>query len=123
MMIRFKYNQELEMLEVTYSGQITLQELIDFGEQVYKDSSLPRNLKILTDVTKANYEISPDELSELKRNLEKHISTFDSVKAAYVHSKPKETAYAYIISEENTIPNYERNVFSSVQAARSWLLR
>ena len=122
MMIRFKYNQELEMLEVTYSGNITLQELIGFGEQVYSDSSLPRNLKILTDVTNANYEISPDEFSELKRNLERHISAFDSVKAAYVHSKPKETAYSYIISQENSIPNYKRGVFSTIPAARNWLL-
>lgn len=121
-MITFEYNSKPGILEVIYSGEINLEELNNYGEQLYKDKSLPRRLKILTDVSNGCYIISPSEFPELKRNLEIHLSAYEHIKAAFVHSKPKETAYSLIISQENSIPNYERKVFSTMSAARRWLL-
>lgn len=121
-MITFKYDQEQGILEVKYSGQITIEELNNYGEQIYKDKSLPRRLKILTDVSDGYYNINPSEFPELNKNLEIHLSVYEHIKAAFVHSKPRETAYALIISQENSIANYERKVFSTMSAARRWLL-
>ena len=121
-MITFKHNREQGILEVKYSGQINMEELINYGEQIFENKSLPRRLKILTDVSDGYYNINPSEFPELKEKLEIHLSVYEHIKAAFVHSKPRETAYALIISEENSIPNYERRVFSTMSAARRWLM-
>lgn len=72
-MISYQFNNNLQILEVEYSGEVDLNQLIEYGEKIKNDGSLPRNLLILTDATKANYrfEISDTSiiLDTLKSNL------------------------------------------------------
>ena len=53
-MIEYEFNKKLNILEVIYEGEITLKDLLNYGNTLYEDSSLPRDLRVLTDVTKGN---------------------------------------------------------------------
>lgn len=121
-MITFHFNKTLDILEVTYSGKIEFSDLIEFGNKMYSNKTLPRKLKILTDVTKAEYILKHSEFKDLVSALRKHISVYKSVHAAYIQNKPKETAYSMILELEANIPNYHHAVFSAPEAAIDWLL-
>ncbi len=43
-MIEYKFNEELQILEVFYEGNINFNDLIDYGNSVFSDKSLPRDL-------------------------------------------------------------------------------
>lgn len=121
-MITSEFNKESGILEVHYSGNISVSDLIEFGNTVYADQNLPRKLLILTDVKKANYLFRVEDFEEIINNLKKHLSVFDYIKVALVQSKPKETAFSMLLSEKNPLNNYIRKVFSTRDAAISWLL-
>lgn len=121
-MITSNYNTELQLLEVSYSGSISMKDLVEFGNQIYGNKKLPRKLCILTDVSRAQYKISTAELSELMSHIEQHLLAFEYIKAAFVQSKPRETDYSMLLSSENTIQNYFRAIFSTREAALEWLM-
>ncbi|MFO7830044.1 MAG: hypothetical protein R6V23_15575 [Bacteroidales bacterium] len=121
-MITYQFNEELQILEVTYLGAIKFNDLIEFGNNVYKDETLPRKLKILTDATNARYNIKHSDLKILINSLKEHVSVYESVKAAFIQDQPKETAFSLIVEMNAKIPNYYHAVFSTREAAFSWLL-
>jgi hypothetical protein len=121
-MINYQFNKELQILEVSYEGDIGLDEIIEFGDLVYTDPGLPRDLKILTDATTARYTLTHSELKDLINLLAVHVKAYHSIKAAYIQTQPRETAYSYIVEMEAKLPNYYHAVFSTRQAAINWLL-
>ncbi|NJO89716.1 MAG: hypothetical protein HC831_12780 [Chloroflexia bacterium] len=120
-MIKYEFDSKSGILEIFYTGKIQLTDLIEFGNSIYTDNKLPRKLLMLTDVTNAEYEIEVEEFTELIEHLKKHVSAFEYIKAAFIQSKPKETAYSMILSNKNPIHNYYRAVFSTRAAAMEWL--
>jgi hypothetical protein len=121
-MISYQYNHSKGFLEVFYTGVIVLEDLLEFGENIYSDASLPRNLYMITDATQAKYKITVSEFSTMFKSLKKHISAYELIKVAFIQSKPRETAISTLLSAQNPIPNYYHKVFSTWQAAENWLL-
>lgn len=120
-MIEYKFNQKIQVLEVSYKGEITLSDLITYGENIKNDKSLPRDIKILTDATSANYQISPTDVEEMLKLLKEQVKPYKSVKSAVFHNKPHETAISYLVDNGKSIPNYKHKAFSSREAALYWL--
>ena len=121
-MISYEFNTELDILEVWYKGDISLVDVLEYGEMIRKDYSLPRDLKILTDATGANYTLSREEISELHTVMKEQIKPYDRVKTAVIQNKPRETALSMLVDIEGPISCYQHQVFSSRKAAIKWLL-
>jgi len=121
-MIKYNFNEELNVLEVFYTDDIYLQDLIEYGEMLQHSETLPRDLKILTDATNANYKLIPAEVKILTEAMKNQIRSYNSVKTAYFHQKPYETAMSYIVKNESFKNDYQHNVFSTREAALHWLL-
>lgn len=121
-MITYYYNEKTDILEVKYQGRVDVTELIDYGDQISMDQNLPGKLKVLTDVSEAEYAVDQEELPQLLEALKRHVSRFDYIKAAFIQSKPYETAVSYLLEDENRLNNYFHKVFSKRDAAVRWLL-
>jgi hypothetical protein len=121
-MIEYKFNEELQILEVLYEGPIRISDLMKYGNSVFTDESLPRDLRILTDAKKASYILLPEEIPQVVRMTLKHIKPYNKVKAAFIQSKPIETALSLLLELEIKSGKYKHSVFSSRQAALHWLL-
>ncbi len=121
-MIEYKFNEELQILEVFYEGTITFNDLIDYGNSVFSDKSLPRDLRILTDATMACYKLVPDEIPQVVKLTLEHIKPYNKVKAAFIQSKPIETALSQLLESEFTSGKYEHAVFSARKSALDWLM-
>ncbi len=121
-MIRSHFNRDLGILEVNYSGKLNFTELKKFGDQLILNDNLPRELRILTDVREGEYDFSENELPGVMDALRNQTRFFRYVKAAFVQTKPRETAISLIVEQRNSIPNYHHRVFSTPEAAKKWLM-
>lgn len=121
-MITRKFNKELGILEVCYTGKLSYKELKNFGDSLTIDKSIPRELKILTDVREGEYSFTEKEVPKVIIALNEQIKAFKYIKAAFIQTKPRETAISLITEEKNTIPNYFHRVFSTHDAALGWLM-
>ncbi len=113
---------KLDILEVRYLGKLGCKELTEFGESLSRNKMIPRELKILTDVREGEYDFSERELPVVLDALKIQLKAFTFIKAAFVQTRPKETAMSMITEQRNTIPNYYHKVFSTPDAAMKWLL-
>ena len=121
-MIARTFNEQLNILEVIYNGQISYDELIEFGESFAKNKHLPRNLKMITDARKAEYTFSADKVSEIATHIEIHLKDYVHVKAAFVQTKPNETALSMVLENENKTNKYIHKVFCTRESALEWLM-
>lgn len=121
-MITFHFNSEINILEVSYQGKISMEELFEYGRKIRNNKTYPRDLKIFTDATKADYAIKEKDIHTLLRSIEKDVNDYYKVKSAMLHSSPKETAISMILEFEEKIPKYSHRIFSTREAALQWLI-
>jgi len=121
-MIRHLFNNELQILEVTYQGQINAEDILKFSSFISTNKELPRKLKILTDATDAHYNFSHSTADELISYLKQNLKNYHSIMDAFIHSKPKETAYSQLLEIEKNYDNYAHKVFATKEAALHWLM-
>jgi hypothetical protein len=121
-MINIKFNKELKILEIEFTGDISLEDLIDYGEKIRLNNELPRELKILTDARESAFKINPNDLKVVVLELKKQIKPYKSVRSAVIQTKPVETALSMLINREGHIEGYEHQVFATRHAALNWLL-
>ena len=122
-MVTYYFNESLQILEVIYEGNISFEDIINHGKYLSENNSFPKKLKILTDARNANYNISPTSIPEIQKALKQNLTKFELVMEAFLHSKPKETAYSILLDEEEEQKhnNYSRKVFNAREAALDWL--
>lgn len=122
-MIDYSFNKKLGILEVTYKGIITVDELFDYGQMLYEDDSLPRDLKVLTDVTKGEYNILPEDITAILEKLRKHVSKYENMRVAFVHTNPKSLALSYLFERRLDTGKYQHRIFSTREGALNWLFK
>ena len=122
-MIRYEYNRPLGILEVTYEGKINVEQLADYGIRISNDETIPRELKLITDASKAEYEISVNDMPKVLEALVNHVKNFVYIKAAFIQTKPKETALSLIFEKAYDLSNYHHKIFATKDAAIEWLLQ
>ncbi len=122
-MISSHYNTDLGILEVRYTGRLGYTELKNFHDRLTHDQDIPRELRILTDARDGEYEITEKDVALVLEDIHLQMKSFTYIKAAYIHTKPRETAISLITGEKNTVPNYFHKVFSTQEAALNWLIQ
>ena len=120
-MIKHWFNKDMQTLEVTYLGIIRAEEILDFSSFISNNKNFPRKLKILTDAREASYGFGINTVNLLVDPLVRNLKNYHSVMDAFIHSKPKETAYSQLLEIDNRHSNYVHKVFSTKKAALSWL--
>jgi hypothetical protein len=107
----------------TYSSNVTtLEHMLQGIDGIISNKELPRELKILEDGRGAQVTFPPKDLSILVDKLELALVHYHSICQAVVHDDPKNTALAVLINNHMKNEKYVLEVFSTVEAARHWLL-
>ena len=110
-MIKHTYNKDIQVLEVIYEGHINSDEIISHTKYIATNKELPRNLKIITDARNAIYDFDDDTVSQLKSFLKVSTKNYITIKDAFLHKKPRETAYSLLMESETGFDNYFHKVF------------
>ena len=120
-MVLVDFNPDTGILKTTIKGVVTLKEIIDYIIATKENSSYPRDLKILTDASNADMNISPNELHLIVEENMKSLEVYDSIVDAIVLSAPKETALSILYQEIAKNRKYRFQIFSTREAALKWL--
>jgi hypothetical protein len=120
-MIEVSFNQETGILSANYIGDVSLKQIRDYIIATKENKSYPRDLKILSYGTEANFNVLPNELGLIVEENNKSLEVYDSIIDAIVLSGPKETALSMLYQELAKNRKYRFQIFSSREAAEKWL--
>lgn len=122
-MITFDYNKADNILYVQYSGNISIQMLLEYIDSVGSDKTLPRILKILEDRRNGIFNFSIFENIKISKYAIQFAKKYKKVYLAALNDKPKETAYTidYQRLLSKLTSTQTTKTFSTFEAAQSWL--
>jgi len=120
-MITVKFNEATGILDSKYTGEVTLDEIVDYIVSTKENISYPRFLKILTDATQAEMNFPGDALSTIVDENNKSLERYDTIVDAIVIDSPRETALSLLYKELSRSLKYRFKVFSTREAATEWL--
>ena len=109
------------ILHVSIEGPATIYDLYDFLDEIGSLQSLPDELKVLYDLSKASLDLRLDEINILSKKAEEKTLQCKSVKTAFYVEDPKITAYTMLFSWLPENPKIKREQFSTKEAALKWL--
>ncbi|MCB0281555.1 MAG: STAS/SEC14 domain-containing protein [Calditrichae bacterium] len=120
-MYSYSYDKETCLLKVDFFNTMTLDDFKNYLDEFRTLSFLPKSLKILYDLSDCELSLKPPEVKVISEISEQLNADFDRIYSAYIVNKPLETALTIIFSNAVKNPNFRRRVFSTEEAARSWL--
>ncbi len=122
-MITNSYNPDKQRLEVQYEGNVNVEEIINFIiHDVGEDHKLPRDLKILSDATRAKFNFTAGHIEKITETMQQIIPQFRCVCDAFIIDTALETGLTMIYGQSmKQVKNHYLEVFSTKSAAVTWL--
>ena len=120
-MVITTFNDQKGILDSNFTGDITLQEVVDYIVATRKNKSYPRKLKILTDATNSNMNFNASDLCTIVSENNKSLENYQYIIDAIIIESPKETALSMLYQEIAKNKKYMFSVFSTREAALEWL--
>lgn len=122
-MIKYNFNNNSGILEVTFHGKVDAQEIIDYIIYNTNNKDYPRELRIITDAYNAVFDLNSKDLHLIKKYIYKNVIPYVFIADAFVVNKQTETALSIYYKEITQIPKYFFEVFSTFEAAKNWLMK
>lgn len=120
-MILTNFNHHKGIIETNFEGDVTIKEIVDYIIATKENESYPRFLKILTNATEANMDLSIDDLSIIVEENYKSLKKYDTIIDAIIIEKPKETALTMLYQRLAKNDKYRFKIFYTKEAAIRWL--
>ena len=120
-MVISEYNPKIGILESKFKDVVRLQEVIDYIRATKENKTYPRVLKIITDSKDATFEFSAQDLGTIVKENNKSLDQYDQIIDAIIINNPKATAITMLYQELSKNEKYMVRIFSSSNAALSWL--
>lgn len=120
-MISLEFNNETDILMVKMIEDITIDEILDYINEVKKNKSYPRNLKSLIDGSNASTKFKIRNLSKIVKINNEALKNYESFIDAIILRTPKETALAMFFGLLSKNKRHKFKVFSTEKSALNWL--
>ena len=120
MPIEYHYDSEKNILYETGTGDIPLQEFLEYRE-ILKGMPLQSGLRALADYSQAVVTVSLEEMRQASAGYHHAIRGMKNVKLAIYANSELGYGMARMFSSIATKENFSVQVFSDLEAARSWL--
>ncbi len=120
-MITF-YLNDANIFYVRISDKISIGDIKDYLAEFKLIDYLPQKLILLYDLLDAELDISLDDINTISRIADEVTEKYLSVKTAFLVGNPNVTAYSFLFSELKDSKVKIRKIFSTLDAATSWLL-
>lgn len=121
-MITSEFNQLTGFLDSRFKGKVKLQEIVDFMEATKNNRIFPRSLKILTDTTNAEFDMTTFDLNKIVEANNQSLEQYDYIIDAIVIENPKVMALSILYQELAENKKYIFKIFSTREAAIDWLI-
>jgi hypothetical protein len=121
-MITETYQIQNEILNVKFTDEIPLTEIISWLESITYERYPVKCLKIFGDATMASYQFNTRQIDLIALFGDQLCQKFSSIRIALVLSKPKETALTTLVGIKMHSENYHQVIFSDKENAMAWLV-
>lgn len=120
-MISHKLHEDQQIVEIQYTGNVYVQDIVDFINVLAAKSDLPKQLRAVTFATEANFMFSHSELSPIVEAMARLSKKIDSLNEAFIIDSPQSVVLAttFKIMNSKTV-NYHIEIFSTEEAAFRW---
>lgn len=106
---------------VKFSGIITVEDIEAYLLKFGTLSDLPEDFLSLYDLRDAEMNLDKDDILSISELTEKVTASYKTVRTAFLVNKPVITAYTYLFTTELAPDKTIREVFSTEEAALTWL--
>lgn len=120
-MITYKLSDS-NILHIKLTGNITFSEVSDFLKKLKSFDDLPKDMKLLCDLTEAEVNFTANEIHQISELAENATRKYSAVKTALLVNQPLLTAYSVLYSKFKSSGRTSREVFSTLDAAKDWLV-
>jgi hypothetical protein len=110
-----------DILFVKLTGNIDFNEVTGFLKKLKSFDNLPQAMKLLCDLTEADVNLSANEIHQISESAENATRKYAAVKTALLVNRPLLTAFSVLYSGFKSSSRTNREVFSTMDAARDWL--
>lgn len=120
-MVTTIYNAKIDILETTFTGEVTLEQILDYISFSSLDTEHPGVLKILSDCTKANFKISPDDIPAIAEAANEVLQYHPYIIDAIIMASPYETALSFLYQKIRPNNKYIFEIFAGRENGLEWL--
>lgn len=120
-MINYQFNSESNILETTFSGTVSVENLKNYMQKIHDKKDLPRKLKVIIDASNVNFEIDPTHSQEATAFNYSLSKKYEHIKTAIISNDPKRTAMLLMYQYGANSKNYEVKLFVLKENALKWL--
>jgi hypothetical protein len=122
-MITSHLNRDTGIIETVLTGIITVDEVINYINELRNSEKFPKRLLILTDSVNGRFGFTREEDLKIAEIVQQYAPLFELIKDAIIIDDPRTTAYSLLYRNSSlNIPNYQFEIFSTRDAAIKWLL-
>jgi len=121
-MVKSSFDHDRGILNSSFIGDVSVQELIDYIDATRENRSYPRVLKILTDATQAQMNFPASALTRVVEANFRSLQEYEYIIDAIIIDSPRETAIGMFYQELAKTNKYKFEIFSSRDSAMTWLL-
>ena len=114
--------KESGVFYVTFSGDVSKDNVMDYLDDFEKIGNLPKNLLTFYDLREANMFVKYSDILAISRKAKKVTNSYETVKTAFIVDSPGLTAYVMLYIMQSVRTKSVRKVFSTTDAAYKWLL-
>jgi hypothetical protein len=121
-MISWQFDSERNLLIADYTGEVTLDQIKRYTEELVAASYLPRDLRALERATEGVTNMGPDDLAQVIDYWTNWVYEFSSIRGAMVQDKPRETELVLTYIRSLPFAHFQYRVFPTEAQALAWLL-
>ena len=114
--------KESGIFYVTFSGDVSKDDVMDYLDEFEKIGNLPENLLTFYDLRDASMNMKLPEIVAISKKAKKVTNSYKTVKTVFVVDSPGLTAYVMLYIMQSVKTKNIRKVFSTTDAAYKWLL-
>lgn len=120
-MIKLINDNDGVLVYARQEGSVSIDQMLDGLRFMAKNTSLPRQLRIIEDSRKAKVTFSHNDIEQLVNAINELMIHYEGVRHAVVLDSPINTVFAMLFNTKRLSVAYRLEVFASVEAALAWL--
>ena len=120
-MVTEEFNTTTNILEATYTGNVSLTDVVNYIIATKNNKNYPRVLKIISDTKNAIFNFSIEDLNIIMEENNKSLESYEGIIDAIIVDNPKNTVLTVLYKELAKSKKYKFEIFATKSAAITWL--
>ena len=115
------FNESTGILECKWEGESSLSEIVAYIRRTKENTAYPRRLKILTHAENAVMKLNLEDLHTISNENKLSVDKYEAIIDAFIVDAALLAALTTMYQQISNIKGYYFKVFSTTEAASSWL--